>query len=221
MHSIVAHESFKIVTWLKMLLIPDGGLCGLWWLWLITFPLTIVWMVWSSPKMKQGFNTAGGIIACGLPALAILLVFYAPLLYLLLCFLRGIAAVENFTTNPSFGTFFSTVSIVGGVLGILIVVWLIGMIPGCRDAVIKTLEFGATLAGKVWGLRWYSQRNTNPIYQILGASLPAAVINGSFATNLTSDIVTPGVIPGLSAAVGIYFLLFRTVSGQRTAYGDQ
>jgi len=212
----------QVLDWIKIIVTPDGDL---WWLWLITFPLTIIWMIWSSPKMKQAFNTAGGVIACGLPALAILLAFYGLILGIGFKIFGGFAAVANFAMNPSVAGFFNALWRIAGLIGIFIVIWFIGMIPGAKDAIMKVLGLGATLARKVWGLREHSKKNPNLIYQVIGAAVIAGAINGALVTNSTGDggviseaighSLIPGIFPGISAVVGAVFLVIRTRPGQQ------
>ena len=212
----------QALDWIKIIVTPDGDL---WWLWLITFPLTIIWMIWSSPKMKQAFNTAGGVIACGLPALAILLAFYGLILGIGFRIFGGFAAIANFAMNPSLPGFLNALWRIIGLIGIFVVIWLIGMIPGAKDAIMKVLGLGATLARKVWGLREHSKKNPGPVYQILGAAVIAGVINGALVTNSTGDggviskaighSLIPGIFPAISAGIGLFFLGFRTIGGQR------
>jgi hypothetical protein len=201
-----------VLGWIQAAIVPNSEL---WWLWLLTFPLTIIWMIWSSAKMKEFFNTTGGVVLLGTPALAILLAFYGIPAMVFMKIFGGATALVSFVMNPSGGAFLDILVVIFKTFLVLLVIWILQKLPGVTMVVTKVLGFGKDIAGKVWSYRSHSQEHPNVGYQILGAAVIAGLVNGQFITNLTADVAFPGMIPGASALVGFYFLLYRTVFGQR------
>jgi hypothetical protein len=195
-------------NWIATLIVPDSKL---WWLWLITFPLTIIWMLWSSSKLKQFFNKAGVFLFYGLPALAILLFFYGLPVALFLKIFGGVTTIVGFAMAPSLSGLWNSFLAVLHLIPVLLVIWILKKIPGIEMVVVKVLSFGKDMALKVWRLRDGAKPHWG--YQILGALFLAGIINSSLVTNLTTDVAIPGIIPGISALAGLVFLFVRKVFG--------
>ncbi|MBU1015966.1 MFS transporter [Patescibacteria group bacterium] len=201
-----------VFGWIKMVVLPD---MNLWWLWVITFPLTIIWMIWATAGTKKAFNNAGGVILFGLLALAILLSVYGPFIGVVMLLFSKVTGLLSLGMNPSLSGTWNMIKGIIYLIPLFLVLWLLTKIPGVQTVVGKVLSVGKDIAGRAWALRNHAKEHPAWYYQAFGAAVIAGVINGSLVTNLTAKVAFPGIIPAASAAVGLFFLFWRTVGGRR------
>jgi len=194
-------------------LTPDRSL---WWLWAITFSLTLVWLTKGSKEMRATTNNAGGFIVCGLLALFPLLLFYSPFIGLVLLLFNKIIALINLGMNPTLGGIWDMFWDLFFLIPLFFVLWILSKIPGVEKVLGWVLNPVKNAAKKIWDYRATIEAKPRWYWQIVGATLIALAITGKFSTQLThTKGLVPGLIPVVSGAVGLFFLIFRILPGRQ------
>jgi len=201
-----------ILNWMEPKITPDWDM---WWLLAFTFPLTILWMAWASNGTRNFFNKVGGTVA-GLPALFLMLSFWGTFLGIALMIFGKVTGFLALAANPSLKGAWDMFLGILKLIPIAIAIWLLKKIPGLEGLVREILGKVSEYARKIWGYRETIYQNPHWFWQALGGLLLALLINSKLATRLSEQYVgIPGVIPGISGAVGLFFLFFRTVGGRK------
>jgi len=205
----------KILNFADGLLTPEPDHLVLW---LICFPLTVVWLIWSSNKTKTGVNNIGVSIIFGGAALSLFFPFYGPIIYFVI---KIYHLVMYFTVGSwTWDGFWSHTWQVIVMVPTLIMISIISKLPFIRELVTTVLTKVKEYSIKIWDKRKDYMETPNVFFMIIGGSVIATLFNGEFAVNITnmpekSNFLIAGIIPSISGMVGVFFLLFRTVFGQR------
>ena len=195
-----------VQTVFTSLLAPSDSM---WWLFAITFPLTLVALILNSRKSQKAFNDLGGIMVCGVPALTLVVIFYGSFVAIGVVVLWKIMRILSLSLNLGITGIWSVFLGLAMLIPIFLVLCLLEMI-GAVKFVPELHDYVKGLVGRIWTKRTTIYKNPHLVWAILGASLLALFINSAFVTNLTSAFL-PGLIPGIVAALGVFVLVRRTV----------
>jgi hypothetical protein len=181
---LVTDSLATALTWIKDWVLPlkDGEVV---WPLVIALLLTSAWMFCSNKKTKLFLNTVGGWAAAAM--------FFAIMVRILIW-------IPKFVWNYLDIHSIFKVVLLGAILFFMSgVVWA---------AVKKWLDAFKTVFGWARLIPRHAKANPNKGFMILGGLFLAGLICGEKATMLTEKWgLVPGIIPGISAAVGLFFLL--------------
>ena len=201
-------------NWIGPMLTPDTE-WEYWWIILLTIPFTFVWQLKADEKIRDTFNKIGGIVVFGGAALAVLLMFVGPFLAVVMVIIGLVSSVIGLSLNLSLKGIFTTIWSIIKLIPFFFVVWLVTKIPGLQGLIERWINLGKSIAGRIWSQRLEVEKNPSPIWMVIGGLVVALLINGKFAMHLTEDFAFSGLIPGASAGVGFFYLIWRTVLGNK------
>jgi len=188
-----------VVGWAWWVVKPDQEL---FWLWCVTFPLTIIWIGWSSKETRSAFNNFGGMVPAGLFAGALAAVLYAPFIYGIGWLIYVVAGFD--------ASLLGILKFLGQIILALIGLWIMSKIPGLEKLIGIYVKKTMPLVVKVWSYHSLAAKHPSKLFVVIGAATAAGLMNGQFLVNITDvEPLIAGVIPGISGVAGIYVFIYR------------
>ncbi len=185
------------------ILSPDFGL---WWIY-FTIALTIAWLILATKQTKKFFNTCGGLIVFGPLILGLASFYIAPIGFAISIFV-GIFWLISLGTNPSWSGFGTLIIAAFMLIPLAFILYVLQKVKA-KEFVMEFLQW----VGK--GIKWCVTKQKEVMatpnlgWQMLGAIVFALLVNSAFLTDLTTDVAFPGLIPGISSVLGIFFISYR------------
>ncbi len=213
MTSSIENLFHLVGRWLTPLFTPDLN----WeygWLAFITIPLTMVGLLLASRESRQFCNDLAVTTVFGGLALAVLLMFVAPFLTVVMVIIGLVSSVIGLSLNLSLKGIFSAIWTIIKLLPFFFVVWLITKIPGLQGLIERWVGMGKAISSKIWSQREAARQNPNIGWAAVGAALLALLLSSQFAAHLT-DFAAPGLIPGVAATFGLGIFIYRTTLGNK------